>query len=82
VAVFGLLRTGLCDTRKETSMSDEKGPGRGRGRFTAAGVQAQQSADIEALKAAVAALAAAGQDLEIRVEVLEGTPEPVWVSRS
>lgn len=37
-------------------MSDpvDKGTGRGRGRFTAAGVQAQQAADLDALKAAFA----------------------------
>jgi hypothetical protein len=54
-------------------MSDveEKGAGRGRGRFTAAGVQAQQSTDIEGLKAAVAALADAGADVEARLEALE-----------
>jgi len=50
---------------------DEKGPGRGRGRWTAAGVQAQQASDIEALKAAVQAMAEAGADQEARLEALE-----------
>jgi hypothetical protein len=55
-------------------MSDtEKGVGRGRGKFTAAGVQAQTAVDIEGLKAAVQALADAGADVEARLEALEGT---------
>jgi hypothetical protein len=50
---------------------EDKGVGRGRGKFTAAGVQAQQSTDIEGLKAAIAALADAGADVEARLEALE-----------
>jgi len=57
-------------------MSDEKGPGRGRGKFTAAGVQAQQASDIDSLKAAVQALADAGADVEARLEALENPSTP------
>jgi hypothetical protein len=53
-------------------MSDttEKGPGRGRGKFTAKGAQAAMAGDIEALKALVA-------DYGARLDALEGGDEGV-----
>lgn len=55
-------------------MSDtmDKGTGRGRGRYTAAGVQAQQATDIEALKAAFAQHIADHEAAESE-ETTEGT---------
>jgi copper homeostasis protein CutC len=60
----------------------EKGAGRGKGRFTERGVQAQQSADIEALKALVNemagrldALEAAGVDVDNPGEPTDGNPD-------
>lgn len=52
-------------------MAEDKPMGQGKGRFTKAGVQAQQATDIEMLKAAVAELATAGEDLDARVDALE-----------
>ena len=56
-------------------MSDEKGPGRGRGAFTAKGAQAAASADIEALKALVADFAARLDALEADEETQPTEPE-------
>jgi hypothetical protein len=50
----------------------EKGAGRGRGKFAAAGVQARQALEIEALKEAVGDLADACDELAARVTELEG----------
>lgn len=60
-------------------MAEGKGAGQGKGKFTKAGIQAEQSNDIQNLKLAVAALASAGEELEARVDELEGGPveEPV-----
>lgn len=48
----------------------EKGPGRGRGKFTAKGMQAGMAGDIEALKALVA-------DYGARLDALEAGDEEV-----
>ena len=56
-------------------MSDTKGPGRGRGAFTAKGAQAAASADIEALKALVADFAARLDALEADEETQPTEPE-------
>lgn len=48
-------------------MSEEKGPGRGRGPAGEKGFETGQTADISALEARVATL-------EARVAALEGTP--------
>jgi hypothetical protein len=53
----------------------DKGEGRGRGKFTEKGVQAQQAADLAALKDAVQGLADATADLADRVSALEGPAE-------
>lgn len=47
----------------------DKGEGRGRGKWTAKGVQATQQGDIDALKALVAEMAE-------RLDALEGEGEP------
>lgn len=51
----------MSDQPPET---DQKGAGRGKGRWTVRGVQAQQAADIEELKALVAEMAAELDALE------------------
>jgi len=53
----------------------DKGEGRGRGKFTEKGVQAQQASDLAALKDAVQGLADATGDLADRVSALEGPSE-------
>lgn len=68
---------GSQTSKEEVNMSDveAKGPGRGRGKWTAKGVQAGVSGDVEALKAIVADMAArldaleAGEDAPVDPDV-------------
>jgi hypothetical protein len=55
----------LTSSEKEVNMSDtEKGAGRGRGKWTAKGVQAGVNADVEAMKVLIADMAARLDALE------------------
>jgi hypothetical protein len=60
--------------------AEVKGPGRGRGKWTAKGVQAGVNADVEAMKVLIADMAArldaleAGEDVPLDPE--EPLPEP------
>ena len=53
---------------------DMKGEGKGKGKYTEKGVQAQQAEDLAQLKTAVAGLADATEELADRVSALEAGP--------
>jgi hypothetical protein len=60
----------ITSETEEVNMSDtEKGAGRGRGKWTAKGVQAGVNADVEAMKVLIA-------DMAARLDALEGGGAP------
>lgn len=59
------------------SDTEEKGPGRGRGKWTAKGVQAGVNADVEAMKVLIADMAARLDALEAGEEVPLDPEEPL-----
>lgn len=60
-----------------SEVTEEKGPGRGRGKWTAKGVQAGVNADVEAMKVLIADMAARLDALEAGEEVPLDPDEPL-----
>jgi hypothetical protein len=59
------------------SDTESKGPGRGRGKWTAKGVQAGVNADVEAMKVLIADMAARLDALEAGEDVPLDPEEPL-----